>query len=170
MMKTVINLLRFYVLADVLVLVLSILQGGQWLLNTQVAFGCSLLITLASFKSYNNLVNSGLKTGAIPDDKFEKYYAEDEEDEKHEAQSEEAPKPEVKMGFKQTLQNLSLSTKSVFSLYRIVSYGVLFLAVMVLIRHQSLDAIAFFVGLSIVPVSSFVSVLFFKKGLNETHE
>lgn len=168
-MKTVINLLRFYVLADVFVLVLSMLQGGQWLLNTQVAFGCSLLITLASFRSYNNLVTSGLKTGAIPDDKFEKYYTENEEDENHE-RSEEAPKPEVKMGFKQTLQNLSLSTKSVFSLYRIVSYGVLFLAVMVLIRHQSLDAIAFFVGLSIVPVSSFVSVLFFKKGLNETHE
>lgn len=167
MMKTTSRLLRFYLLGDVLIILLSLFQGGDWLLNTQIAFACSLLITFASFRSYHTFVTRRVDAGIIPDDKYDKYYDDDQEDE-DEIQNET---PCVsKVGFKQSFQNLALSYKSALSLYRIVAYGVLFLAVLFLIRHDTLDAIAFFVGLSVVPLSSFLSVLFVKKGLNETNE
>jgi len=166
-MTTTSRLLRFYLLGDVFVILLSLFQGGDWLLNTQMAFACSLLITLASFRSYHTFVQRRVDAGLIPDDKFDKYY----EDDKEEDDEKESVTPRVaKVGFKQSFQNLALSYKSALSLYRILSYGVLFLAVLFLIRHDTLDAIAFFVGLSVVPLSSFLSVLFVKKGLNETNE
>lgn len=166
-MTTTSRLLRFYFLGDILVVLFSLVQGGDWLLNTQLAFVCSLLITFASFRSYHTFVQRRLDAGLIPDDKFDKYY----EDDKEEDDEQESATPRVaKVGFKQSFQNLALSYKSALSLYRIVSYGVLFLAVLFLIRHDTLDAIAFFVGLSVVPLSSFLSVLFVKKGLNETNE
>jgi hypothetical protein len=112
-------------------------------------------------------VKRRVDAGLIPDDKFDKYY----EDDKEENDEEESAPPKVaKVGFKQSFQNLALSYKSALSLYRIFSYGVLFLAVLFLIRHETLDAVAFFIGLSVVPLSSFLSVVFVKKGLNETNE
>lgn len=161
MKTTTSRLLRFYLLGDVFVILFSLFQGGDWLLNTQLAFVCSLLITLASFRSYHTFVERRVDAGLIPDDKFDKYY----EDDKEEDDEKESVAPRVaKVGFKQSFQNLALSYKSALSLYRILSYGVLFLAVLFLIRHDTLDAIAFFVGLSVVPLSSFLSVLFVKKG------
>jgi len=162
MKTTTSRLLRFYLLGDIFVILLSLFQGGDWLLNTQMAFVCSLLITLASFRSYHTFVERRVDAGFIPDDKFDKYYDDDKEDD-DEANENEVPRV-AKVGFKQSFQNLALSYKSALSLYRIVSYGVLFLAVLFLIRHDNLDAIAFFVGLSVVPLSSFLSVLFVKKG------
>jgi len=162
MKTTTSRLLRFYLLGDIFVILLSLFQGGDWLLNTQMAFVCSLLITLASFRSYHTFVERRVDAGLIPDDKFDKYYDDDKEDD-DEANENEVPRV-AKVGFKQSFQNLALSYKSALSLYRIVSYGVLFLAVLFLIRHDNLDAIAFFVGLSVVPLSSFLSVLFVKKG------
>ena len=168
MMKTTTSrLLRFFLLGDFFVIILSLVQGGDWLLNSQIAFVCSLLITLASFRSYATFVERRVDAGLIPDDKFDKYYEDDKEDD-DEKENEEPKSP--KIGFKQSFQNLALSYKSALSLYRLVAYGVLFLAVLFLIRHDNLDAIAFFVGLSVVPLSSFLSVLFVKKGLNETNE
>jgi len=160
-MTTTSRLVRFYLFGDVLVVLLSLFQGGDWLLNTQMAFVCSLLITLASFRSYHTFVTRRVDAGLIPDDKFDKFY----EDDKEEDDEQESVAPSVaKVGFKQSFQNLALSYKSALSLYRILSYGVLFLAVLFLIRHDTLDAVAFFVGLSVVPLSSFLSVLFVKKG------
>lgn len=160
-MTTTSRLVRFYLFGDVLVILLSLFQGSDWLLNTQMAFACSLLITLASFRSYHTFVTRRVDAGLIPDDKFDKFYEDDkEDDDEHESVA-----PSVaKVGFKQSFQNLALSYKSALSLYRILSYGVLFLAVLFLIRHDTLDAVAFFVGLSVVPLSSFLSVLFVKKG------
>ncbi|AHJ12351.1 putative membrane protein [Sulfurospirillum multivorans DSM 12446] len=161
-MTTTSRLVRFYLFGDVLVVLLSLFQGGDWLLNTQMAFVCSLLITLASFRSYHTFVERRVDAGLIPDDKFDRYYEDDKEDDDDE---QESVAPSVaKVGFKQSFQNLALSYKSALSLYRILSYGVLFLAVLFLIRHDTLDAVAFFVGLSVVPLSSFLSVLFVKKG------
>lgn len=161
-MTTTSRLVRFYLFGDGLVVLLSLFQGGDWLLNTQMAFVCSLLITLASFRSYHTFVTRRVDAGLIPDDKFDKFYEDDKEEDDDE---QESVAPSVtKVGFKQSFQNLALSYKSALSLYRILSYGVLFLAVLFLIRHDTLDAVAFFVGLSVVPLSSFLSVLFVKKG------
>ncbi len=156
-------------MGDVLVILLSLVQGGDWLLNTQIAFACSLLITMASFRSYHTFVQRRVDAGLIPNDKFDKYYEDDKEDDEDDEKESVAPRVS-KIGFKQSFQNLALSYKSALSLYRILSYGVLFLAVLFLIRHDNLDAMAFFVGLSVVPLSSFLSVFFVKKGLNETNE
>lgn len=169
MKTTAIRVLRFVILGDVVAICIALLQGGEWLLNTQVAFFCSLLITLASFRSYHRFVRSRVDAGMIPEDAYDKFYRNDE-DEEDDAQEEQKSLKAAKIGFKESFKNLSLSYKSALSLYRIVSYVILFLAVLFLIRHDKLDAVAFFVGLSVVPLSSFMSVLLVKKGLNETNE
>jgi len=158
MKTTLLKLFKFYFLGDMCVLVLALTQGSPWVINTQIAFVCSVLITLASFRSYHQVVKQHVDAGVIPKDTYDKYFEDDE--------NEHVPEKEVsvpKIGFKQGVQNLGLSYKGALSLYRIASYGVLFIAVLFLIRHNQFDAVAFFVGLSVVPLASIARVLFMKK-------
>jgi hypothetical protein len=157
-MTTTNKLIGLYILGDVCVIILSLIQGDTWLLNTQVAFFCSLLITLASFFAYAGVVKRSVASDTIPADAYEKYYEEEDE-----GVLEEQP-TKAKTDIKEKVKHLSLSYKSALSVYRIAAYGVLFVMMLYLIRHDSLNAIAFFVGLSVVPLSSFLSVLFVKKG------
>lgn len=167
MKTTTSKILALYLVGDLAVVALSLFQGGTWLLNTQVAFACSLLITLASFFSYAGVVKRNVAMENIPVDAYEKYY--EEEDEESEGVH-ETPPHKAKVELKERVKHLSLSYKSALSLYRIGAYGLLCIMMLYLIRHDSLNAIAFFVGLSVVPILSFVSVFFVKKGLYETNE
>ncbi len=167
MMTTIKPMLRWYVICNVFVLIVSLTQGTTWVINTQAAFACSLLITMASYRSYASLVKARVASGDIPEDPYEKHYAEEEENAANET---EVLKQTPKIGLKQGFHNLALSYKSSFSLYRIGSYVVLVITMLFLIRHGWLNTVAFFVGLSIIPVCSLISVWSVKKGLNETNE
>lgn len=168
-MKIITKLLMLYAIGDGVVILISLMLDEHALINSQVAFVCSVLITLASFRSYRLLVERRVEAGQIPDDKFEHHYAttEDEEEIKTE---QEMPAPKAKVGFKESFKNLSVSYRSVLALSRIVAYGFLFLALLFLIRHELLNPIPFFLGLSVVPLSSFLSVVLLKKDLHETNE
>ncbi len=159
------KLLRFYLIADVGVLLLALFLGDEWLLNTQLAFLSSLFITFASFYSYQKMVQNRLESGHIPEDKFEHLYHDendddDDNDDKDTTKVSQHAPSSIKLSFK----NLALSYKSAFSLYRLLAYGILFLVVLFLIRHERLDAIAFFVGLSVVPITSLITAQMGKKG------
>lgn len=162
MKMTTNRLFRIYALVDAVVIVFSLLQGGFWLINTQVAFAGSFLITFCSFVSYKKMVNSRVEAGAIPDEKdilkkiedpYE-LYDDEEEEVKPEAEVKKIPK----IGFMESLKNLRKSYQSALSPYRIGAYGVLFVALLFLIRRDYFDAIPFFVGLSVVPLSSFLGI------------
>lgn len=167
MKPTSIKLLRTYLFVDMGVILLSLMMGEGWLLNSQLAFLCSLMITSASFYSYQKMVQRRLDAGEIPEDKFEHLYDDAllEEEEERETEDKKAPS-----SFKMSGKNLVMSYKSALSLYRLGSYALLFVVVLFLIRHESLEAIAFFVGLSVIPLSSLMFSVMSKKGDNETNE
>ncbi|WP_060826222.1 hypothetical protein [Sulfurospirillum cavolei] len=177
MRKTSVKLLLAYLAGDVAVLAVSLMQGGNWLLNTQAAFACSLLITFASFYSYHRMVQSRLAAGAIPPDKFEHYYEDDDEEsekENEDATMQDSPleseKKPPKIGFKESFQNLSLSYKSALSVYRIATYGILFLTLLVLVHKSRFDAVAFLIGLSVIPLCGLFGAVFLKKDFYGTYE
>lgn len=160
MMKSIVRkFLGYFVLVDSLVIVFSLFMQGGWLLNTQVAFFCSLLITLATFVSYKRLVERRVEAGAYSEEKdvlkkYEDPYDLYDEEEQEEAQSEAEVKAHTKIGFRESFRNLAQSYKGALSPYRLGAYGVLFLMILALMRHEALEPIAFFVGLSIVPLGS----------------
>lgn len=155
---------------DVVVILVSVFQGGLWLLNSQVAFLCSMLITTASFISYKNMVQKRVEAGAFDEEKDilaaiedpHKLY-DDEDEQASNIPKIEEEEIEKRIGFIESMQNLGRSYQSALSPYRLAAYGVLFVTVLFLIRHDYLEVFAFFLGLSVVPLSGFIGFLFVEK-------
>jgi len=145
-----------YLGASVFLILLSLFMGGKWLINTQVAFICSMIIIFASFLSYKGMIEKRLEDGAIPeevdeldkiDDKFG-LFREDEDIESKELSKEEFVKlykeeRKKSSGIKQTFSNLFKSGKGVFN-------------------NELFSAIPFLVGIGAVPISSLVLGLFLR--------
>lgn len=68
-MKIITKLLMLYAIGDVVVIPISLMLDEHAPINSQVAFVCSVLITLALFRSYCLLVERRVEAGQIPDDK-----------------------------------------------------------------------------------------------------
>ncbi len=144
-------------------------MGGLWLINTQVAFICSMVIVFASFLSYRGMIEKRLENGEIPEerdelDKIDDKYGLFDEDENMEAK--DLSKEEfVKLykeerkksgGIKQTFSNLFKSGRGVFNPIRLKSYVLLCISMLFLIKNELFSAIPFLVGISAVPISSMV--------------
>jgi hypothetical protein len=151
-----------YLFADLALILLSIWQGSSWLINTQIAFFSSLVVTLASFFSYKKMVSS--KTEAFEasderdeidkiDDKFELFT--DTEEDKKEEDFKEIFKKEKKLVSRVSFSNLKNSYKGALSLYRLAAYLFLAVGFLYLQRHGILNIMPYFLGLFVVP---FVSV------------
>lgn len=151
---------------DALLISVSIFQGSQWLLNTQIAFICSMLITFASFYAYQSMVTQKIEDGVVGDDDFDILdKIEDRHglyDENVSETAEEELKPS-KIGLKQSMSNLFKSYRGALSWYRIAAYAVICLAILVLIRHSLFEPLAFLIALSIVPLSSLIGLWFLEK-------
>ena len=153
-----------FIAIDVLVVIFSLIMQNHWLVNTQVAFFCSLLITIATFFSYKKMVQNRIETSVYDnkdalkkyEDPFDLYDDEDEEKMAEEAQT----KPVKKLGIKESVRNLSRSYKGALSPLRLGAYAILIISSLFLVRHGMFDAVAFFVGLSIVPLGSLVMSFF----------
>lgn len=157
-----------YLGVDICLIALSLFLGGTWLLNTQIAFICSILIVFASFISYKNLVQKRLEEGDVSEDRdlLDKIGDEHElfEDEKEEnplnsedfqaIYKDERAKAK---GVKQSFKNLLQSWSGALGLYRVGAYFILFLAIMVLIRKGFFHPIAFIVGISALPLATLIS-------------
>lgn len=123
-----------YVIFDVLLILISLFMGGFWLINTQVAFICSMLIIFASFYGFQKAVNA--KSPYFSDEDF----------------SEESEDKEI---IKKTRKIAKTSFVS-FSPFRLISYLLLVLGFLFLNRHNYLEIAPFLLGLSIIPIVSII--------------
>ncbi len=154
-----------YLIADFLLIAVSIYLGGLWLLNTQVAFILSMIITFASFFSYKVMIEKRIEAGDKReyrdfydelDDAYNLY--EDKIDSKNRAE-EITEKVEKKSSFYRMFANLASSISGALSLYRLLSYLLFVVVILYMIRHEVFSPIAFFVGISVVPIASLIGFL-----------
>lgn len=141
-----------------------------WLLNTQVAFVGSLLVTLASFLSYRKNVNNRLANYETPDnvlssqdrdkvdeidDPFDLYteYEEIPEEELTPEKIKEIIKDEKSKVKKNSFKNTIFSAGGFVSIYRVLGYGSLVFGFFALNNNKLFLAVPFLVGLSVVPLS-----------------
>ena len=164
-----------YLGASLFLILLSLFMGGKWLINTQVAFICSMIIIFASFLSYKGMIEKRLENGEIPEtrdelDKIDDKYGlfdEDENIEEKELSKEEFVKlykeeRKKSSGIKQTFSNLFKSGRGVFNPFRLIAYTLLCVAMLFLIRQELFSAIPFLVGIGAVPISSLVLGFFLR--------
>lgn len=163
MMTTKIKISIAYIVTDLFLIIVSLFMGNLWIINTQVAFICSMLIVFASFFSYKSMVDKRLHAGDIGDDrdlldsiddKYELY-----DDDANEISNEEFKKVYKEeraktTGIKKSFINLLQSWSGALSLFRIISYGILFISILLLIKKELFEPIAFLVGIGAIPVSS----------------
>lgn len=174
-MTTTSKLSFVYIGASVFLILLSLLMGGLWLINTQVAFICSMIIIFASFLSYKGMIEKRLENGEIPDEVDELDKIDDKFglfNENEDLEAEELSKEEfVKLykqerknssSIKQTFSNLFKSASGVFNPFRLIAYAFLCVAMLFLIRNNLFSAIPFLVGVGAVPASSLVLGLLFR--------
>jgi len=153
------------ILDGVLILVASF-KSAAWLLNTQIAFVCSMLITFASFYAYRGMVSQKVEDGFIGDDDFDILDKIEDPHGLYDAPVVERDVIEVKtdkIGFKQSARNLFKSYKGALSGYRIGAYILMCVAILMLIRHELFEPMAFLTALAIVPVSTLIGVWFSEK-------
>lgn len=161
---------------DFLLIIFALFKSSTWLLNTQIAFACSMLITFASFYAYKGMVVQKVEDGVVGDDDFDildkiedphGLYDEPVIEAIQEAKAiQEAEVKPDKIGFKQSMRNLVKSYKGALSRYRIASYLLLCVAILVLIRHELFMPMAFLIALAIVPMSSLIGLWFLENEEN----
>jgi hypothetical protein len=149
-----------FLIVDFVLIVLSAFMGKFWLLNTQVAFICSTLITLASFYSYKRSINKRIDMGdnGIYKDSY------DELEDPYNLFEEEADKKEKQAKKKggavtYVIKGFASGIGGALNIYRIVAYGILIVSFLYLNRHNLFNPIPFFLGLSVVPIASLMSNL-----------
>lgn len=156
-----------YLGADIFLIVLSLFMGGLWLINTQVAFICSMLVVFASFLSYKGMIEKRLENGEIPDERDEldkiddKFGLFEEDEENLELSKEEFVKyykeqRKKSSNIKQSFSNLFKSGRGVFNPFRLIAYVFLCIAMLLLIKNNLFSAIPFLVGIGALPISSIV--------------
>lgn len=170
MIKTIKKFANVFFLVDfVLILGCLVFANTLWLLNTQVAFVSSLLVSVATFLSYKNNVDKRLKLEEQSidtladrdkideiDDPFDLYSEEESivEDKELSASEIKAIIQEEKTKVKQkTFRNLFKSSGSFVSLYRIVGYSFLVIGFFYLVNNNIFIPFAYLIGLFVVPLS-----------------
>ena len=147
-----------YLFGDIVVIVASLLLGGYWLLNTQVAFVCSMLITFASFYGYKKSIQKGVQNSN--GEEFREPYDELEdpynlfEDENIDDKKEQKKNKGI---FKYTIKGFASGIGGALNPIRLLAYGILILSFLYLNKYGLFNAFAFFAGLSVVPIMSMFS-------------
>ncbi len=175
-----INFIKIFLLVDVFVIFYSIIfENNLFLLNTQVAFISSMLITSASYLSYkktiqkqlmninpqDNQENNNLDDIDEENDPYSLYSQDTQNNSKEEFSPEIISKilKEEKKQIKQnTLKNMKLTSTSFMSVYKVAGYAFLIFGFFSLNNNHIFLSIAFMIGISIVPfgilLSNFVFV------------
>ena len=162
-MRDIKDFLYLFILIDLFLLAFSIYKGEGWVINSQLAFLSSLLISVSSFFAYRKNVLSKLKKGDIPitderdeldkiDDKFDLFSEEEEERSPQEISRIIKEEKRKRKGFKNTLLSLKTSLPSFLSPLRFLAYLFLIGAFFYLNRHHLLNVFAFLSGLFVVPL------------------
>lgn len=172
----IIKFAKVFIFLDLCIFIYALVfQNKLWLLNTQIAFISSLLITVASFISYKKNIQNRLsnfdysKISKDEDrDKIDEIddpydlYTEYEEIPENELTAEkikeiiDGEKSKVK---RNSIKNTIFSASGFLSIYRIFGYVILIFGFFVLNNNKIFMPIAFIIGLGIVPFGVLISKL-----------
>ncbi|MCG3700972.1 hypothetical protein L5F41_02535 [Aliarcobacter butzleri] len=172
----IIKFAKVFIFLDLCIFIYALVfQNKLWLLNTQIAFISSLLITVASFISYKKNIQNRLsnfdysKISKDEDrDKIDEIddpydlYTEYEEIPENELTAEkikeiiDGEKSKVK---RNSVKNTIFSASGFLSIYRIFGYVILIFGFFVLNNNKIFMPIAFIIGLGIVPFGVLISKL-----------
>ncbi len=162
MMKNIKLLLGIVLGVDALLIMIALSQGGNWLVNSQLSFTSSLLVTLASYYSYKKVIE---KRVALDSESYDDRDEVDKVDDPFDLYSEEVVDSEKDLvevvkeerakvtSLKATATNLSKTVGGAFSPFRLGSYLFLFLAFLYLVNNQLFYIWAYVSGLFVVPLS-----------------
>jgi hypothetical protein len=153
------------IILDLVLVGFSLYKGGLWLINSQLAFLSSILVTVASFFSYKRVVEKRLKLEAESyDDRSEldkiedpyDLYGEDEVDEDLDLKEVIKQERAKVVSLKATANNLAKSIGGALSIFRLLSYLFLFVSFLYLVNNQKFYVLAYLVGLFVVPLSAMI--------------
>ncbi|MCT7582657.1 hypothetical protein [Aliarcobacter butzleri] len=172
----IIKFAKVFIFLDLCIFIYALVfQNKLWLLNTQIAFISSLLITIASFVSYKKNIQNRLsnfdyskiskgedrdKIDEI-DDPYDLYteYEEIPENELTAEKIKEIINDEKSKVKRNSVKNTIFSASGFLSIYRIFGYIILIFGFFVLNNNKIFMPIAFIIGLGIVPFGVLISKL-----------
>ena len=152
---TIKSFFKIFIVVDIIIILFCILSGNTtWLINTQVAFFTSLLVTYVTFLSYKNIVLKNVENQTHTDNKDRDII--DKQDDPYDLYSSEineqileANKPIKQNHFK----NLKKSFLSFVSFYRIGGYITLIVGFFYLVNNNLFDVWSYLFGFLVVPIS-----------------
>ncbi|MDN5071866.1 hypothetical protein [Aliarcobacter butzleri] len=172
----IIKFAKVFIFLDLCIFIYALVfQNKLWLLNSQIAFISSLLITIASFVSYKKNIQNRLsnfdyskiskgedrdKIDEI-DDPYDLYteYEEIPENELTAEKIKEIINDEKSKVKRNSVKNTIFSASGFLSIYRISGYIILIFGFFVLNNNKIFMPIAFIIGLGIVPFGVLISKL-----------
>ncbi|MCT7648580.1 hypothetical protein [Aliarcobacter butzleri] len=172
----IIKFAKVFIFLDLCIFIYALVfQNKLWLLNSQIAFISSLLITIASFVSYKKNIQNRLsnfdyskiskgedrdKIDEI-DDPYDLYteYEEIPENELTAKKIKEIINDEKSKVKRNSVKNTIFSASGFLSIYRIFGYIILIFGFFVLNNNKIFMPIAFIIGLGIVPFGVLISKL-----------
>lgn len=166
--------IKVFFIVDILVVLLCLVFWElTWLLNTQVAFLSSALVTIGSYMGYKKNVDARAQDHINEDDNYDEL---DKMDDKYDLYSPEVPeveipqeptKEEIKEAMKPIKQNHFANFKSgiggMASLYRVAGYVLLVIGFFFLNNNGYLHIYSYILGFLIVPASALVLSVSLKK-------
>ncbi|WP_228150931.1 hypothetical protein [Malaciobacter marinus] len=185
MMKMIKNFAKVFLLVDLCIIIYSLsFENFYWLLNSQVAFFASIVITVSSFLSYRKNIQNRLKNFDSKmetkiedrdkvdeiDDPFD-LYSEDIEPIKEEdltpEKIKEIIKEEKSKVKRNSFKNTIFSTGGFVSIYRLLGYGILIFGFFSLNNNNIFLPIPFLIGLGIVPIAVLLTKLVIKSEVSQ---
>ena len=172
----IIKFAKVFIFLDLCIFIYALVfQNKLWLLNSQIAFISSLLITIASFVSYKKNIQNRLsnfdyskiskgedrdKIDEI-DDPYDLYteYEEIPENELTAEKIKEIINDEKSKVKRNSVKNTIFSASGFLSIYRVFGYVILIFGFFVLNNNKIFMPIAFIIGLGIVPFGVLISKL-----------
>ena len=165
--------IKIFIIVDFGVVLFCVLSGNNdWLINTQIAFFSSLMVTIGSYLGYQKNVQLRAKEHINEDDNYDEI---DKMDDKYDLYSSEVeqievkePTPqEIKEAMKPIKQNYFENFKSGFSgmssLYRLFGYVGLIVGFFYLNNNGLLHIYSYVFGFIIVPISALALSLSLKR-------
>jgi len=166
--------LKIFAIIDIGVILFCIISGhNDWLVNTQIAFFSSLMVTVGSYLGYKKNVQSRAEDHVPDDDTYDEI---DKMDDKYDLYSPEVPKEEIiqnptkkelKEAMKPIKQNHLANFKSgisgMASFYRIFGYIGLIIGFFYLRNNDLLHIYSYILGFLIVPISALFTSAFLSK-------
>lgn len=162
------NIFSIFIIVDFAIVIICLITNNYlWLINTQIAFSSSFIISLATFYSYKNNVqksvnnefenkNDDLDYIDKIDDPYDLYSDDVREEiilQPNKKQIQNAMKP-IKQNY---FLNLKNSILSFASFYRIGGYALLVVGFFYLNNNGLLHVYSYLVGFLILPISSLFS-------------